>query len=58
MKLAAAERAVRQAHCKVGKVKHVASKKVRSGRIMSTSPSAGRILKVGTKIEFFVSKGR
>jgi hypothetical protein len=58
MKLAAAERAVRAAHCKVGKVKHVASKKVRSGRIMSTSPSAGRILKVGTKIEFFVSKGR
>jgi hypothetical protein len=58
MKLAAAERALRQAHCKVGKVKHVKSKSIRSGRIKSTSPSAGKILRADTKIELFVSKGR
>ncbi len=58
MKLPVAERALRQAHCKVGKVKHVTSKAVRSGRVMSTTPKAGRILRAGTKIELFVSKGR
>ncbi len=58
MKLPAAERAVRQAHCKVGKVKRVTSKAVRKGRVMSTTPRAGRILRAGTKIELFVSKGR
>lgn len=58
MKLNAAERAMRKAHCKVGKVKHVKSKKVRRGRVMSTTPRAGRILRAGTKIELFVSKGR
>ena len=58
MKLNAAEKALRRAHCKVGKVKRHKSPTVRSGRVMSTTPHAGRVLKAGTKIELFVSKGR
>jgi hypothetical protein len=58
MKLAAAEKAVRKAHCKVGKVKRVSSHKLARGRVMNTSPTAGRHLRAGTKIELWVSKGR
>lgn len=55
MKLAAAEKALRKAHCKVGKVKHVSSRKLARGRVMSTKPRAGRRLQAGAKIELFVS---
>ena len=58
MKLRAAEKALRKAHCKVGKVKHVSSRKLARGRVMSTTPRAGRRLRAGSKIEMFVSKGR
>jgi Glucodextranase, domain B/PASTA domain len=58
MKLATAERAVRRAHCKVGKIKRVKSRKVRKGRVTSSSPPAGRRLRAGSKVELFVSKGR
>ncbi len=58
MKLPAAQRAVRRAHCKVGKIKHVKSKAVRSGRVTNTTPRPGRVFRAGTKIELFVSKGR
>jgi Glucodextranase, domain B/PASTA domain len=58
MKLNAAEKALRRAHCKVGKVKRELSRTVRSGRVASTTPHAGRVLNAGTKIELFVSKGR
>ena len=37
------------AHCKVGKIKHEKSRRARSGRVMSTTPRAGRTLKAGTK---------
>jgi hypothetical protein len=57
MKLPAAERALRRAHCRVGKVKHVSSPKLARGRVMDTKPRAGRRLRAGTKIELFVSKG-
>lgn len=57
MKLRAAERALRKAHCKVGKVKHVSSHKLARGRVMSTTPRTGRRLPAGSKIELFVSKG-
>jgi hypothetical protein len=57
MKLAKAERALRHAHCRVGKVKHVKSRKLGRGRVMSTAPHAGRRLAAGTKVELFVSKG-
>ncbi len=58
MKLAGAERAMRQAHCKVGKIKRLTSRTLRRGRVMSTSPRAGHTLRAGSKIELFVSKGR
>jgi len=57
-KLAAAERALRQAHCRVGKIKHVKSRKVRKGRVVSTSPIATHTFAAGHKVELFVSKGR
>jgi hypothetical protein len=57
MKLKAAEKALRRAHCKVGKVKRQQSRTVRSGRVTSTNPHAGRVLKPGTRIKLFVSKG-
>jgi PASTA domain/Glucodextranase, domain B len=58
MKLRAAEKALRRAHCKVGRIKHETSRTVRSGRVASTTPRAGRKVKAGSKIELFVSKGR
>jgi Glucodextranase, domain B/PASTA domain len=57
MKLRAAEKALRRAHCRVGKVKHVTSRKLARGRVMSTTPRAGRRLRSGSKIELFVSTG-
>jgi Glucodextranase, domain B/PASTA domain len=57
MKLPAAKKALRKAHCKVGKVIHVSSRKLARGRVMSSKPRAGRRLQAGTKIELFVSKG-
>ena len=57
MKLAKAERALRRAHCRVGKIRRVRSGKIGRGRVMSTTPRAGRRLPAGTKVELFVSKG-
>ena len=58
MKLKAAEKALRGAHCRVGKIKHEKSRTVRSGRVANTTPRAGRKLKAGGKVELFVSRGR
>ncbi len=57
MKLAMAERALRRAHCRVGKITHVTSERIARGRVMSTTPRAGRRLAAGAKIGLFVSKG-
>lgn len=57
MKLSAAEKALRRAHCKVGKVKHVISRKIGRGRVMSSTPQAGRHRPAGSKVQLFVSKG-
>ena len=57
MKLPAAERALRRAHCRVGRIKHVTSKKIGRGRVMSTAPRAGRRLVAGAKVALSVSKG-
>jgi Glucodextranase, domain B/PASTA domain len=57
MKLNAAEKTLRRAHCRVGKIKRKNSRTVRGGHVTRTTPRAGRILKAGTKIELFVSKG-
>jgi hypothetical protein len=57
LKLPAAERALRRAHCRVGRIKHERSRTVRPPRVMSTSPRAGRRLRAGSKVELFVSNG-
>ena len=57
MKLPAAERALRRAHCRVGTIKHVSSTKLARGRVMGTTPRAGRRLAPGTKVALSVSKG-
>jgi hypothetical protein len=57
MKLPAAERALRRAHCRVGHIRHVVSKKVRKDRAVGTSPPIGRRLPADRKVELFVSKG-
>jgi hypothetical protein len=57
MKLPAAERALRRAHCRVGKIKHVSSKKLARGRVMGTTPPAGRRLAPGAKVALSVSQG-
>lgn len=57
MKLPAAERALRRANCRVGRIRHEVSKKVHKGRAVGTSPRVGRVLRAGSKIELFLSKG-
>ncbi len=57
MKLAAAEKALRKAHCKPGKIRHVSSHKIGRGRVMSSTPRAGRSLRAGSKVALVVSKG-
>jgi Glucodextranase, domain B/PASTA domain len=57
MKVPAAERALRRAHCRVGRIRHETSKRVRKGRAVGTGPPTGRRLAAGSKVELFVSKG-
>lgn len=57
MKMPAAEKALRLAHCEVGRIKHERSKKVRKDRVLSTSPPDGRVFPAGHRIELFLSKG-
>ena len=58
MKVPVAEKALRRAHCKVGRITHVKSRTLRRGRVMRTNPHAGRTLAAGAKVDLFVSKGR
>jgi Glucodextranase, domain B/PASTA domain len=58
MKLAVAKKALRHAHCRIGKIKHVKSGKVALGRVIRISSRPGRRLPAGAKVELFVSKGR
>jgi len=57
LKLPAAERALRRAHCRVGRIKRLRSSKISRGRVMSTTPRAGRHLAGGARVELFVSRG-
>ena len=58
MKLTKARRALRRTHCRVGKLKHVKSRKIGRGRVVTTTPRAGQHLAAGSTVEVFVSKGR
>jgi serine/threonine-protein kinase len=56
--LATAERLIRQAHLKVGTVQSQSSATVPDGNVISTAPSAGQSVPVGTPVEIFVSSGK
>jgi hypothetical protein len=57
MKLPAAQRALRRAHCEVGKIRSVRSKRLARGRVIRTNPPAGRRLPDGAAVALVVSKG-
>jgi hypothetical protein len=56
--LKTAEHAIRTHNCTVGKIKHAASRHIKTGHVISQKPAPGRRLRHGAKISFVVSKGR
>jgi hypothetical protein len=56
--LAAAKSAIKQRHCRTGKVTYAFSKTIKKGRVVSQSRRPGRILPANTKINLVVSRGR
>jgi PASTA domain len=57
-KLADAQKAIAQAHCALGTVKKVRSKRVKKGRVISQGALAGKSLSPGTKVSLVISKAR
>jgi hypothetical protein len=55
--LAAAETAVTNADCRVGRVRRAFSARVKKGKVISQSPAPGGRLAVGSVVELTVSKG-
>jgi len=55
-RLTPARRAIRAAHCSVGRVRYVRSKRAR-GKVAAQSPRAGRTLAVKTRVNLAVSRG-
>jgi hypothetical protein len=53
-KLGAAKIAIRKAHCRVGKVRHVKSTRRHRNRVISQSPKPGTHLKRGAKVSFTI----
>ena len=51
-----ARRSIRAAHCSVGRVRYLRSKRAK-GRIVRQTPGAGRTLAVGTRVNLVVSRG-
>ena len=56
-RLAGARRSIRAAHCAMGRVRRVASRKTR-GRVLAQGPRPGLRRPAGTKVNLVVSKGR
>jgi hypothetical protein len=54
--LAAAEKALTKAHCKVGKIKQAKSRHVKKGRVISSSPTVGKSYAGGYKVNLVVSR--
>src|SRR5262249_51516062 len=54
--LLAAKRAIKRAHCSVGKVTRAYSARVTKGRVISQKPRPGRKLAAGSKVALRVSK--
>jgi hypothetical protein len=57
-RLAAATRALKKAHCAVGRITKRKSSTLRKGRVISSSPSASSRHHAGTKIALTVSRGK
>jgi beta-lactam-binding protein with PASTA domain len=57
LSLALAKRVITAVNCKLGKVTKAASKKVKKGVVISSSPGAGKTLANGTKIKVVQSSG-
>ena len=55
--LAAARRAIRRAHCSVGRVRHARSRRAK-GRVVSQSPRPGARKAIRAKVNLVVSRGR
>ena len=56
--LRSARSAIRRNRCRVGRVQRRFSASVKSGRVISQTPRAGRRLAVGAKVHVLVSKGK
>lgn len=56
-RLAAAKRAIKNAHCKVGRIRKAYSKKVKKGRVIAQKPRPRTKLAIGSKVRLTVSKG-
>jgi len=57
-RLAAAKSAIKQRHCRTGKVTYAFSKTTKNGRVVSQSRRPGRVFPANTKINLVVSRGR
>ncbi len=55
-KVAVAHRKLRAAGCRVGRVFHRPSRRVRAGRVMFTQPRAGKKVPYGTKVDLTVAR--
>jgi hypothetical protein len=56
--LGAIEYAIRRAHCAVGNIRHVRSRRRRRGAVISASPRSGSYLAFGTPVQIVISRGR
>ena len=57
MPLAKAKKALKRAHCAVGKVKRRGSSRSHKGKVLSTSPKAGKKLRAGSRVNLTVGRG-
>ena len=55
--VAAAKRAIRRAHCRVGRVRYARSSRAKKGRVVSQSPRPGARKAIRAKVNLVVSKG-
>ena len=56
--LAAAKLALKQRHCRIGRVSYAHSNKIKKGRVSSQSRRVGQVLAANTKVNVVVSRGR
>ncbi len=56
--LANAKRAIKKAHCSVGRVKQSFSRKIGKGRVSAQQPKPGTTRPAGAKVNLVVSKGK